>query len=136
MTELKDLKVGDEVTLTIKARVDEKYIEGQDEPYITVDYAKYQDYIIVEQAMIDSSAVTIDRAPRPLPTEPGIYVPAFNASEAAGSFIYRYSSNDDDTDLEWKVDTGERIERGVDGLVTAEYAHEHLGGLVRLVPEQ
>lgn len=124
MTELKDLKVGDEVTLTIKGNVTEI---AEDGAYI--DYGDYDSLWVLTHEEVDSGRVALERAPRPMPTEPGVYVPGNNATIAHYSYLYRLGEDED-----WSL-----ISDGEEEEITesaARKAHENLGGLVRLVPEQ
>lgn len=131
MTELKDLKVGDEVTVTLTGKVVEKEeASGALDAYVNVDFSKSSDWVGIDEADIREGNVTIKRAPRPLPTEFGVYVPSTNKDFAHWSVIYKLDSDG------WRYSDGENHVSGGAALERARNAHETLGGLVHLVPEQ
>lgn len=132
MTELKDLKAGDEVTVTLTGKVIEKNEgDGYFQTYVNIDYSKDSDWLGINESDIRGGTVTIDRAPRPLPTELGVYVPAKNADFPQGSWIYKLKGPG-----YWSCMTARGILEASEALEEAKRAHENLGGLVRLVPEQ
>lgn len=124
MTELKDLKVGDEVTLTIKGDVIDVA-----EDCVRIDYGDYDQIWILTHEEVDSGRVVFERITPPLPTEPGVYVPASNRSHSQDSYIYKLNSA-----YAWIQLRGDGVKEAAEA--EARYAHENLGGLVRLVPEQ
>lgn len=124
---IKDLKVGDEVTLTIKATI--KYVY-REENYVLADFADVAEYVVVADEYIENGLMTVDRPTPPLPTKKGVYVPAANADTPEYSYLYLY--NDTDGDGPWTVFNGNTAMTGLAAKEEAERAHNNLGGLVPL----
>lgn len=130
MTDIKDLKVGDEVTLTIKTTVYSAhpgYVPSVEFQFGNGSWMQF------DHGDIISGFVTIDRAPRPLPTEDGVYIAAYNAEDPgpSGAQLHILEGG------KWKIFTGSKVREDSLGIeYGTRWVHENLGGLVRLVPEQ
>lgn len=136
MTNIKkiaDLRVGDEIIITIRTTVIEKEDRYRDEaPYINTSF----DYVDGECVAftdfeLSKNSFTVKRVAKPLPTLNGIYVPGNNADYPEGSFIYVYDEQIDEGP--WVVYTGKTIYHGVEASTKAENAHNNLGGLIPLI---
>lgn len=124
ITDISQLKVGDEVTLTVKGRISHVYTDPDDN-YANLDFEEHAEYISISKEYLDDGLMTIVRDAQPLPSEDGVYVPANNASFVSASYLYRLREG------EWTQIFGNAIKTEAKG--EAEYAHNSLGGLVLLV---
>lgn len=130
MTKIKnieDLKVGDEVTVTVTGRISHVYPEDN---YAQFDFEEHAEYISISDEYIEKGLMTVDRPTPPLPTKKGVYVPAANADTPEYSYLYLY--NDTNGDGPWTVFDGITTMTGLAAKEEAERAHNYLGGLILL----
>lgn len=127
---IKDLKVGDEVTVTVTGRISHVYPEDN---YALLDFETHAEYMSISDEYLDDGIMTVDRPPKPLPTDNGVYVPGNNAGEPEGSFLYIYDEYNEDGP--WTQYNGVAVVSGPVAEKAAKDAHESLGGLVPLVPK-
>lgn len=124
---IKDLKVGDEVTLTVKGRISHVYPEDN---YANLDFADHAEYIPISDEYLDDGIMTVHRLVPPLPTKNGVYVPGNNANALEGSYLYIYDEEDEDGP--WTQFNGRTAMTGLAAKEEAEHAHNNLGGLIPL----
>lgn len=124
---IKDLKVGDEVTVTVTGRISHVYPEDN---YANLDFAYHAEYIPISDEYLDDSTMIVDRPAQPLPTNNGIYVPGNNANELEGSYLYIYDEENEDGP--WTQFNGSTAMTGLAAKEEAEHAHNNLGGLIPL----
>lgn len=139
MTNIKkiaDLRVGDEVVITIRTKVIEKEDRHREEaPYVNTSF-EYVDgkCVAFTDFELSKDSFTVERVAKPLPEKNGIYVPNNNADYPEGSFIYVYDEQIDEGP--WVVYTGKTIYHGHEALTKAENAHNNLGGLTPLTVKE
>lgn len=126
---INDLKVGDEVTVTVKGRISHVYTDP-DDSYANLDFEEHAEYISISDEYLYTGLMVLDRPVQPLPAKNGIYVPANNADYPEGSFLYVYDEQIDEGP--WVVYTGKTIYHGDEAFTKAENAHNNLGGLTPL----
>lgn len=127
---IKDLKVGDEVTVTVTGRISHVYPEDN---YANLDFETHAEYISISDEYLDDGIMTVDRPPKPLPTDNGVYVPSSNADFPEGSYLFFY--DDRRKEGPWSVFDGYKKITGEQAEREAKNSHLLNGGLVPLVPK-
>lgn len=136
MTNIKkiaDLRVGDEIVITIHTKVIEKEDRyKEEEPYVNTSF-EYLDGACVAFTDFELSkdSFNVERLAKPLPSENGIYIPANNASTPEASYLYIYDSEDEDGP--WTQFNGRVAITGLAAQEDAEHSHNNLGGLIPLI---
>jgi hypothetical protein len=116
-----DYKAGARVRIVAEGTVDPQYQSGDDGDCVKINTDRGYFYIEVGEKLGPFVTVLAD----PLPTEPGVYVPANNSSRPYTSYLYILESSG-----VWKQYTTQGVV--YPAKTEAVSAHERLGGLVPL----